>query len=52
MSVLKRLMNVRSIAIIRLVATIATVLGLAIGFIVTAMLVKVSTLSIKLLELV
>ena len=50
MSVLKRGMNVRSIAIIRLVVTIATALGLAIGFIVMAMLVKVSTLSIKLLE--
>ena len=47
MSVLKRLMNVKSIAIIQLVVTIATALDLAIDFTVMAMLVKVSTLSTK-----
>ena len=44
---MKRLMNAKSIATMRLVATIATVLDLAIGFTVMAMLVKVSTLNAK-----
>ena len=42
MSVMKRLMNVKSTAIIQLVVTIATVLDLAIGYTVMATLVKVS----------
>ena len=47
MSVMKRLMNVKNIAIMQLVVTIATVLDLAIGFTVMATLVKVSTLRTK-----
>lgn len=47
MSVMKRLTSVKSIVTMQLVVTIATVLDLAIGFTVMAMLVKVSTLSTK-----
>ena len=43
MSVLKEPMNVKNIAIMQLVVTIATVLDLAIDFTVMATLVKVST---------
>ena len=43
MSVLKEPMNVKNIAIMQLVVTIATVLELAIDFTVMATLVKVST---------
>ena len=47
MSVMKRLMNVKSIVTMQLVVTIATVLDLAIGFTLMATLVKVSTLKYK-----
>ena len=47
MSVMKRLMNVKSIVTMQLEVTIATVLDLAIGFTVMATLVKVSKLKYK-----
>ena len=47
MSAMKRLMSVKSIVTMQLAVTIATVLDLAIGFMVMATLVKVSTLITK-----